>query len=324
MAHSVLLLGATGFLGGTVLTELEQGGYNITSVVRPERENCLSGRKTKVLLASHDDLAKIEGASAEADIVINAATSDDLDLTKAINRGLVKGSLRSGKKGVLIHISGTQLIESKPTGKLEDVPEYDDLDVEQIKAIPETALHRSIDLEVARADLAGDITASIICPGVIFGRGTGPYKTISSPFPNLARLALKHQRVLYAGKGTNVWAHVHIRDVSDMISKCVKHNITATEPAGFERFYFAENGEHQKLEFCTKMASVLHAKGAISEPEPYSVPVDDPNAPSWANRTTARCVANRARKELSWLPKTLLEDVFEAEILDILSAVQSV
>lgn len=79
--------------------------------------------------------------------MINAATSDDLALTKAINRGLVKGSAAAGKRGILVHISGTQLIESKPTGKLEPVPHYDDLDVEQIKAIPDTALHRLIDLE---------------------------------------------------------------------------------------------------------------------------------------------------------------------------------
>lgn len=85
----------------------------------------------------------------------------------------------------------------------------------------------------------------------------------------------------------------------------------------------AENGEHEKLKFCTQMASILHAKGAIPDATPLSVPVDSPNAPSWANRTTARCTANRSRKELAWNPRTRLEDVFEAEILDILSAVQS-
>lgn len=93
--------------------------------------------------ASHDELAKMEDTASEADVVINAATSDDLELTKALNRGLA----RSGKKGVLVHISGTQLIESGPTGKLEDVPKYDDLDVDQIKSIPDSALHRLIDLE---------------------------------------------------------------------------------------------------------------------------------------------------------------------------------
>lgn len=81
------------------------------------------------------------------DIAINAATSDDLELSKAINRGLARAKAESGKKGVLVHVSGTQLIESKPTGRLEDVPKYDDLDVEQIQSIPDSALHRLIDLE---------------------------------------------------------------------------------------------------------------------------------------------------------------------------------
>lgn len=97
--------------------------------------------------ASHDELVKIEDACVDVDIVINAATSDDLELTKAINRGLAKGKADSNKSGVLVHVSGTQLIESRPTGRLEDVPKYDDLDVEQIKSIPDSALHRLIDLE---------------------------------------------------------------------------------------------------------------------------------------------------------------------------------
>lgn len=90
---------------------------------------------------------------------------------------------------------------------------------------------------VARADLAGELTASIICPGVIFGRGSGPLKTISSPFPNLVRVVLRHKRAVYAGSGTNVWAHVQVHDVSDMILRAVEHNLAATKPAGFERFY---------------------------------------------------------------------------------------
>lgn len=57
-------------------------------------------------------------------MVINAATSDDLDLTKAINRGLARGR-KQGKQGVLVHVSGTQLIESSGgSGKWEEVPSY--------------------------------------------------------------------------------------------------------------------------------------------------------------------------------------------------------
>lgn len=321
MVYKVLLFGATGYLGGTLLTELERTDlYDVTSIVRAEREGVLKDRNTKLLVASHDEHAKIEDASAEADIAINAATSDDLELTKAINRGLAKGRSAQSRKGVLVHISGTQLIESKPTGKLEDVAKYNDQDISEIEGIPDSALHRLIDLEVARADRAGEITASIICPGVIFGRGSGPYKTISSPFPNLVQTALKNKRVTYAGDGTNIWAHVHVQDVVDLMLRSIKHNLEASEPAGFARFYFAEHGEHEKLDFCTKMAPILHAKGAIEDATPVSVPPDSPQAPSWPNRTTSRCYANRARTELGWEPRIRLEDMFEEEVLDLWSS----
>lgn len=70
------------------------------------------------------------------------------------------------------------------------------------------------------------------------------------------------------------------------------------------------------------MGSVLHAKGVVSDAAPLSVPVDSPMAPSWPNKTTSRCFANRARRDLCWSPKVLLEDVLEAEFLDLLSAIR--
>lgn len=60
MTLSVLLLGATGYLGGTVLTGLARAGeYDITCVVRPGREACMGDRKTKLLV--------VRGSSAVAE-----------------------------------------------------------------------------------------------------------------------------------------------------------------------------------------------------------------------------------------------------------------
>lgn len=85
----------------------------------------------------------------------------------------------------------------------------------------------------------------------------------------------------------------------------------------------SENGEHQKLKLTTDLGLILAAQGIISTPEPLSVPPDSPMAPSWPNMTTSRCYARRARKELDWKPKFLLEDMFEGEMLDVLSVVRS-
>lgn len=51
MTYSVLLLGATGYLGGDILTTLEQNGtYDITCVVRPGKEGSLKGRNAGILV----------------------------------------------------------------------------------------------------------------------------------------------------------------------------------------------------------------------------------------------------------------------------------
>lgn len=103
-------------------------------------------------------LDEIEQLSGTHDAVINAATSDDLDLTKAINRGLAKGR-RDGKKGVLVHISGTQLIESsKGSGCWEEVPKYDvSADMDSILIARTRIWRRS---RVSRTRLCIDISTS--------------------------------------------------------------------------------------------------------------------------------------------------------------------
>lgn len=51
MTLSVLLFGATGYLGGTLLTDLERASeYEVTCAVRPEKKACMADRKTKLLL----------------------------------------------------------------------------------------------------------------------------------------------------------------------------------------------------------------------------------------------------------------------------------
>lgn len=283
----------------------------------------MANRKTKVVVGTWSDLEVIESTSSKHDVVINAATSDDLELTKAVNRGLAKGR-KQGRKGVLVHVSGVQVIETGPIGCLGDWPVFDDMNVAQIMSIPNTSLHRLIDLEVVRADLAGEITASIICPGNVFGKGTGPDKVISSIFPRLVQRAMKDGRVYYAGDGTNVWADVHVQETADLIMLSLRHNLTQPPPAGFARFYFAENGEHQKLALCKIVAKLLSSHSFIpsTSDTPLSAPLDSEKAPQHVQKTTARCVGNRGRRDLGWSPKVKLGDVMEEEFLGLAAVVK--
>lgn len=66
------------------------------------------------------------------------------------------------------------------------------------------------------ADLAGRITASIVCPGLIYGVGSGPDKIISSLIPDSVRRGIRFGRVPVGGKGTNVWSDVSLHEGSHM------------------------------------------------------------------------------------------------------------
>lgn len=99
--------------------------YRVSVFTRPTNAASFASLPVNMIQGSYSELGLIESAAASHDVVINAGTSDDLMLTKTINKGLA-ASRAKGKKAVLVHVSGTQLIEGPPTGTFDkNVPIYD-------------------------------------------------------------------------------------------------------------------------------------------------------------------------------------------------------
>ena len=232
---SILVFGATGFIGGDILYALLKEAPNssnppwgtigaLTSTPSKAKEieswaNSTfpdSASKLKVEVAERSKsnnetfYKSVEQITEQYDLAIQAATSDDLELTKAINRGLEKGKQQNGKLGKLIHFSGTQVIESEPVGEYVDVPLYDDSKPEMIASIPDSAAHRGIDLEIDNARVAGKVDATIICPALVWGKGRGPGGQISVQIPDMVRKAIRNGQPVYVGKGTNSWTNVSV------------------------------------------------------------------------------------------------------------------
>lgn len=169
MPH-IVLFGASGFVGGSLLHKLltspppSDDTLAITAVSGSKskatqistwaawlssRNLVSSSVKLQVEVAGRGEAGFYDSAktlAAKADLVIQAATSDDLRLTQAINEGLVEAK-QSGRKGNLVHFSGIQLIESEPVGHFVDVKNYSDVDLKAIEGISDDAAHRGIDLE---------------------------------------------------------------------------------------------------------------------------------------------------------------------------------
>jgi nucleoside-diphosphate-sugar epimerase len=110
MPLHILILGATGYIGGSILDRLLQHSarntYEIVSYARNEEKAKILLKKFEVksIIGTLDDSQKIEDAAATADIVIHTANSaDHIGSAQAILRGLKKKYERDGQVPIYIH-----------------------------------------------------------------------------------------------------------------------------------------------------------------------------------------------------------------------------
>ena len=95
---------------------------------------------------------------------------------------------------------------------------YDDLNITQIKSIPETAVHRSVDLLVVEADEQGYVCGIVVLPVTVYGIATHALVAagISNPhsvqIPMYIRAAFDRERPGVVGKGKGLVGDVHIAD----------------------------------------------------------------------------------------------------------------
>ncbi|CAE6462077.1 unnamed protein product [Rhizoctonia solani] len=273
----VFILGATGYIGGAIVTELlrTSAGFTITALVRKDADiEVLDRLGIKTIKGSFSDLDKIEQASRDADIVYNAADADDMKLTLAV----IKGLNSKKDRGILIQTSGTGLLSTNYNGELtpDDSKIWNDNDINDIKNISPTQPHRDVDLEIFGAHEREEIDAYIIAPSCIYGTGDGPINKISQQVPRLIRAAIDFKQPVYVGKGTNLWNNVHISDLIKLYSLVLNLALSvrageAPRPEAYANFYFGSVGEHAWGDIARKIGPILLKKGKVEKAEARSI-----------------------------------------------------
>lgn len=124
---SVFFLGATGYIGGTVLQSVLGSSApptTITALVRDEKKAELlksistpSGTTIKPLVANLKDTDVLRDQAKEHDIVINCANADDEDAIKAIIEGMKQRRDKTGHRPLLIQTSGTGVLVDDAQGR---------------------------------------------------------------------------------------------------------------------------------------------------------------------------------------------------------------
>lgn len=324
----ILMIGATGYVGGSVLACLLQhpnaATFAITALVRSaDKAELLKAQfGVDAVVGSTSDYDFVEKLAADAHILFSIASADDLSAMQAMLRGLKKRHTTTNDIPILIHTSGTGVLTTDDRGAFATENIYDDLNVEQIESLPSTAIHRNVDLTVVEADQEGYVKTYMILPSLIYGIASHPLVEagISNPYsigiPFLINAGLERGQAGFVGKGLSMWPCVSIDDTAEQFIVLFDKIVSGSDEAGHGRegFYFGENGEYTWLELAQAVGEALFEKGFTKTPEASTFTTEDlvkyfgSGAIGNYLGTNSRCRANRSRA-IGWQPKHSKNDM---------------
>jgi len=322
---NIFLTGATGYIGGSVLLRFlkhpDASSFNITVLVRsPEKAEKLKAFGVNPVVGSHSDIPLVEELAAQADVVIATADANGLVAAKATLKGLKTRYQKTGIAPIFIHTSGTGVLADGARGDHVSDTIYDDTNPEQIETLPDTQVHRNVDLELINADKEGYVKVYIIIPAIIYGIATGELVEQGIQNPHtitlswFVRMALDRGRPGVVGAGKNVWPNVDIQEVADLY--IVLYNSIVSNPTtahGREGIYFGESGEHTSYDVNKAVGEALLAIGKLDNAEPTTLTKEEVVKYFGGSKlagTNARARANRSRS-LGWKPVKTTKDFLE-------------
>ncbi|KAF8986596.1 NAD(P)-binding protein [Cyathus striatus] len=321
---NILMLGVTGYIGGSVLSLFLQREdfktkFNVTALVRSaQKASNLQTLGINTVVGTHSDAQLVEKLAQENEVIFSMADSDYLEAIQALLRGLKNRFESTGKPPILIHTSGTGVLASNGRGYLaKDYKIYDDNNTNQMARISPTQIHRNVDLEIVAADAAGYSKTYIVIPSAIYGIAKtqltelGVQNPHSVHIPHLIQASLDRGKSVILGDGSSIWPNVSIEDGNTLYINLYDSIMKNPETShGAEGYYFGENGEYTLSSVAQKIGEALFELGKASSPDP--VPLSQSELRKYFNGSTyigstSRCHGNRSRS-IGWRPIKTTDD----------------
>jgi len=325
----ILFIGATGYIGGTVLARLIQdpkrSEYDITVLLRSDgKAEGFKKLGLKTVKGSLDDVEMLEKLASEHDVVFQTADADHVKGTNAILRGFKSRYQKTGVAPILIHTSGTGILVDTAGGEYEGAEIYSDLNIPKIEGLPATQPHRVVDRAIVAAAEEGYARTWIVCPSTIWGIvdtvfvKEGLQKPESVQVPGIIELDVKLGKAVYVGEGLNVWPHVPIDEVGKFYHTLFNAIVSGKQPgpaSGRNGYYFLESGaEYKQLTLAKAIAKALFARGKVTSPEAIKLSEADLDPQLYKRAVLEMGTNSRARgersRQLGWNPPQTTEDFY--------------
>ncbi|KAF2679669.1 NAD dependent epimerase/dehydratase family protein-like protein [Lentithecium fluviatile CBS 122367] len=292
----ILLTGATGFIGGTILTHLLAPSVPptileripITCLVRGEDRviklrAAYGDRVHPVLYEGLDDRDATIAIAAQHNIVVNTTLGYHSASATALIHGLARRKQETGRDVWMIHTSGTSNLADQPiSGKWsKKTPnrEFNDAsdDVyayEKAREGVSPYAQRTTELNVVDAGLELGVKTLVIMSPTIFGKGTGLFNTSSIQVPAYAQAVVTQGQGVVVGDGKGVWDYVHVEDLAELyrivVLRILEHG-GKDLPNGKKGIIFSGNGRHSWLEVAQGVTDACYEAGWIKSKDVKSV-----------------------------------------------------
>lgn len=348
----ILLTGATGYVGGTVLAQLLRStepslkGLTIDLLVRSEAQvqklkDVYGTRVHPIQWEGLEDTAFIADTASQYDIIINTGCAFIAPGAKAFVDGLARrGS--GGPAPWLLHISGCTNLSDRPLTQTAQPREWDDeadngtiFDFMQDLEAREPYAQRTTELGVLAAAAASGVYAVSVNTPCIFGQGTGLFNQQGIVIPCILRYVVQHGYGFKLNETANFdW--VHVVDLADLYILLVRSILERPDrgvgflPSGKKGVMFSGVGRALMTEINQRVLDAVFDAGVLPrEGSPQEKEIREVSLKEIADELTAgrEDVAERgwgghkamkgtlAPKLLGWEPK-FLEDAWKQEFVD--------
>ncbi|KAI0828433.1 NAD dependent epimerase/dehydratase family protein [Hypoxylon sp. FL0890] len=346
----ILLTGATGYIGGTVLSYLLNSSSpdlktaTISCLIRgPDRAAKLTAaygtRVNPIIYKDLDDVEATVAAASQHDIVINTTNGYHAASAQALLRGLGQRKATTGRDVWMVHTSGTSNLGDRPITKKWMEPEgrefndaTDDIyGYEKEREEKEGPYaQRTTEMGVVDTGLELGVKTLVIMSPTIYGFGTGLFNKTSIQIPSFVRAVLQYQRAVVLGDGKGVWDHVHVEDLAELYLLVVRRILEQGGeglPTGKKGIIFSANGRHSWLEVSQGIADACYEAGQITDRQVHPVGIEDmaklfmgdEDIAELGLASNSRTVSSVARA-LGWKP-TRGEEAWKREFRDAVEAV---